>query len=349
MAKEQPVTEEAQYERKSATDFPIVTVIVPTRNRAPSLVDTLHDLISQRYPEDRLEIVVVDDDSSDHTHQVVQAAQARSRFPLRYYRKARAGTAAARNYGLARSTGEIVGLTDSDCHLGPDWVRNAVRRMAPDVGLVTGPIRLFVNPKRVPGFCYHQMLEITHEHPLYPGANVFYRREALDRLGGFAEHFGPHPSGPPTLGDDTDMAWRIKRAGYCSAFADDAVVHHEATGMSVRSWFADPLRLQIFPFLVARIPEIRAGLPYRYFMDQHTPLLYVAVLGTALAGAGKRRWGLVLVLPWIWAMRSWVRRDLWPPQRWWRIPVKYTAVTTRHMLLAATLLWSSVRYRTVVL
>jgi GT2 family glycosyltransferase len=340
---------EAQHEPAPTIELPAVTVIVPTRNRAASLVDTLHNLIAQDYPQDRLELVVVDDDSTDRTAQVVEEAQARSRFAFRYFRVERGGTAAARNYALARTRGDIVGLTDSDCHVGADWVRNAVRRMTPGVGLVTGPIQLFVNPQRVPGFCAHQMLEITQEHPLYPGANVFYRREAIDRLGGFAEHFGPHPSGPPTLGDDTDLAWRIKRAGYRSAFAPDAVVRHEATGMSVKSWLADPLRLQIFPFLVARIPEIRAGLPYRYFMDRHTPVLYLALLGTALATAGKRRWGWAFLLPWAWAMRHWIRRDLWPPQRWWRIPIKYGAVTARHLLLAGTLLWASLRYRAAVL
>ena len=102
--------------------LPVVTIQLPLYNEkyvAKRLIDAV---CRMDYPRDRLEIIVVDNSSSDNTEEVVQELQRRSPVPLYFFRKENHGPAASRNYGLHRAKGEIVGFTDSDCRMRRDWV-----------------------------------------------------------------------------------------------------------------------------------------------------------------------------------------------------------------------------------
>jgi glycosyltransferase involved in cell wall biosynthesis len=341
---------ETRAQRAAESDsLPRVAVVVPTYNRAASLAETLGDLAGQDYPRDRLAIVVVDDGSTDGTAAAVRAAQAGCPFPLAVVRQGRGGIPAARNRGIAASGGEVVGFTDSDCHVGPDWVRRAVGHMGPGVGLVVGPIRPVVHARRRPGFFQHQLPPVEREDPLYPGANMFYRRAVLERLGGFDERIGRRWGGPPVQGDDTLLAWRAKRAGVGVAFAADAPVEHEASAVSVKGWLLEPLRVAIYPRLVAHVPELREHyLFWRLFLGRGDPLFLLAIIGAILALTRSRPL-LLLAVPWCWLLRGHIAADVWPPWRWWRIPLKYALFGERFGLVMLTLLYASVRDRTVVL
>lgn len=332
-----------------APHLPSVTIIVPTHNRAASLRQTLASLLGQVYPLERLEVVIVDNASTDATEQVVREAQAGTSIALRYYRKENRGPAAARNFGLARSSGEIVGFTDSDCRVAPDWVQRAVQHMVADVGLVAGAISAAWPPDRQLGFFQHQIPEVRQENAIYPTANVFYRRQAITDVGGFDEQFGAYRWGPPIGGEDTDLAWRVKRAGYRSVFADDATVYHEASAMSAKHWLLEPLRVQVVPLLIARLPELRARmLHYRCFADAAHPRFYLALLG-AILGLKKSPFLFVLTVPWFWMLRGFIVDDLRQPARWWRIPVKYALLLERFALVTGALCVASLRHRTLVL
>jgi glycosyltransferase involved in cell wall biosynthesis len=89
-----------------------ISVIIPTWNRAALLQQALESLADQSIRQDEYELVVVDDGSSDETPEVCQAAAAR--LPLRYFRIAHAGTAAARNLGLFASLAPIVFFFNDD-------------------------------------------------------------------------------------------------------------------------------------------------------------------------------------------------------------------------------------------
>lgn len=334
----------------ATSSVPTVTVIVPTYNRAATLERTLASLLAQDYPADRFEVVVVDNSSTDQTEAVVRRAEATAPCVLRYYRKPNQGPASARNFGLGRSSGDIVAFTDSDCRAAPSWIRNAVGQMAAGVGLVGGAIHPVWPEGRRLGFFQHQLEPVRREDPLYPTANVLYRREALERVGGFDERFGAYRWGPPMGGEDTDLAWRVRRAGYRTAFAGDAVVEHEASPISPKTWLLEPLKVQVYPRLVARIPELRSRYFWcRYFVNWSSPLFYLALGGIAVALRTRSWRPLVSALPWAWIIRSSVRTDYWPPTRWWRIPLKYALLFERYGLATAMLLVASARHRVLVL
>lgn len=111
---------------------PLVSVIIPTRDRAELLVDTLSALRSQTYPH--LEVIVVDDGSTDATPEVVEEARAKD-TRVRGLRHAQSrGAATARNTGAAVAGGEYFLFEDDDCRGDPDRIAVLVEAIeaAPD-------------------------------------------------------------------------------------------------------------------------------------------------------------------------------------------------------------------------
>src|SRR5215813_13858184 len=91
-----------------STSQPLVSVIIPTFDRAPWLGEAIASVLAQTYPH--LELIIVDDGSHDATPEVVQAFGQ----VLTYIRQAHAGVSAARNRGVAASRGALVAFLDSD-------------------------------------------------------------------------------------------------------------------------------------------------------------------------------------------------------------------------------------------
>jgi len=102
---------------------PLVSVIIPTYNRAEYVVEAVASVSQQTYTN--LEIIVIDDGSSDDTPECLEPLLKDSR--IRYLRQDNAGPAAARNKGLDAVTGEFVAFLDSDDLWLPDSVENRVR------------------------------------------------------------------------------------------------------------------------------------------------------------------------------------------------------------------------------
>ncbi len=337
--------------RRPRTDSPsvapFVSVIVPTRNRSALLRDLLNALSNQVYPAGRMEVIVVDNSSTDDTADVVKQAAAMSPCPVRYLRKQNDGPAASRNRGAEMASGEILAFTDSDCIPGPGWLVSAVAAFRPEVALVCGPIRpVWEAPD--PPFFMHQIYEVNREDGLYATANVFYRRDAFLAAGGFDENFRTYSWGQPVGGDDTHLAWRMRRRGDASAFASGAVIYHQASPISARSYLLQPLAAQIIPQLVRQFPELRQTCLYRrYFLHRQSATFLLALAG--VAGGRITPLSLLLTLPWVRTTWPAVRRDVWPPRRWSRAALRLALQAEASALLCATLVQSSVRNRSVVL
>ncbi|NOT62842.1 MAG: glycosyltransferase family 2 protein [Acidobacteria bacterium] len=114
---------------------PLVSVIVPTYNRAYCLGATLDSVLQQTYPH--VELIVIDDGSTDGTAELIARDYAQDKR-VRYVRQANAGVVAARNHGLRLAQGDFVALLDSDdvWHLWKLEAQLAVMRARPEVGMV---------------------------------------------------------------------------------------------------------------------------------------------------------------------------------------------------------------------
>lgn len=329
------------------TTWPSVTVIVPTRNRSRYLQATLNALSAQVYPADRVEVIVVDNESSDDTAEVVREFAQNAPFPVRYHRKQNDGPASSRNRGAEMASGEILAFTDSDCIPSPNWLRSGIDKFAANVGIVCGPVHPVWITADQP-FFMHQIHLVTREDGLYPTANVFYRRDVFLGHGGFDERFRSYSWGQPVGGDDTDLAWRVRRGSAKSAFADGAVVYHQPSTITVRAYLLQSLAAKVIPQLVRSVPELRdMSLYRRYFIHRESALFYPFLAGVALSR--RSRWAMLLTLPWVAATWPALKIDRWPPRRWPRMALRFMLKVQSSALLSATLIVSSIRNRRLVL
>jgi cellulose synthase/poly-beta-1,6-N-acetylglucosamine synthase-like glycosyltransferase len=202
-----------------AAPQPFVSVIVPVRDGESTIAACLDSILATDYPEDRREILVIDNGSSDGT-----AALIRSR-PVRCLREPRRGVSNARNRGIAESRGEILAFVDADCLVEPQWLTELVRPFGDtDVGAVAGDLQ-HVDPTTAAERQAARLLGNWQRfaftsNPAYPiTANAAYRRDVLERIGGFDPHM--------TRAQDVELGLRFQeRSGRRLAYAERATARH---------------------------------------------------------------------------------------------------------------------------
>lgn len=109
------------------TDKPLVSVIVPTYNRAHILHNALNSLLEQSY--NNIEIIVVDDGSTDDTAELINRY---NNDHIKYFFQQNTGQAGARNTGLRHATGDIVASLDSDDIWYPNFLEKCVKKLVTD-------------------------------------------------------------------------------------------------------------------------------------------------------------------------------------------------------------------------
>jgi glycosyltransferase involved in cell wall biosynthesis len=336
------------YPRLTAltTALPFVSIVVATRNRSRFLPYLFEALEKQDYPADKVEVIMVDDGSVDDTQHVIESWMDRLPFPLIALRQENRGAAAARNIGVARARGDVIAFTDSDCVPNRQWLRSGARGLGLGATIVCGPI----DPRRLDGTHWlfnAQMNPVTSDTGFYPTANLFVKRTAFEAEGGFREDVAGW--GGLTVGEDTDLAWRIKKQGRLALFLPDVSIIHLASPISRWKWLRRPMGLSILPRLLRTIPELRGVSLWRgYFLSRRHFYFDIAVAGILLAAFTRWGWPLLLTAPWLYVV---VRGHLWNSLK--RNPIKAAAlfvlVTQQFALTLAVLVAASVRYRRLVL
>ena len=322
---------------------PRVSVIVPVRNRATLLSGTLEALRAQTCTEH--EVLVVDDGSTDATSAVARAAAAAD-SRVRVLSTTGIGAVAARTLAVEHAVAGVLAFTDSDCRPRPDWLAAGLARIDAGADLVQGLTR----PARALG-PLERSLWSDFEDGLYATCNIFYRREAFDRAGGFDANVGErlgfrpdHASRGLGIGEDTLLGWRVREFG-AVVFAAEAVVDHHVFPPDVRESFRRAWSVGAFPGLVREVPGLRTTLLVdRVFLGgRWRGPLYVAA-----AGAAARRPVLAAAATggWVWMRWERVRQTDAPGRRQLRaLPVELAC----DVVSATALVLGSIRARTLVL
>lgn len=202
------------------------TIAVCTRNGESRLCENL--LFFDDLEDGNFELLIIDDGSTDRTSAIAAQYAERSSLEVRILRQEPAGLSAARNLAAREASGAVVAFIDDDARPHPLWLRYLREAFArgPQVGAAGGP-NLAPAPVNLqnalitacPGNPTHVLLDdVTAEH--LPGCNLAIRRDLLLEIGGFDEQFR-------TAGDDVDICWRLREAGYELAFHAAACVAHD--------------------------------------------------------------------------------------------------------------------------
>lgn len=250
---------------------PFVSVIVPTHNRRASLVACLRGLLAQTYPSDRFEIHVVHNWSDDGTDAAVADIARDAPTAIRYDRRNGRGPAPSRQFGADAARGTILAFVDDDCVPQPHWIAAGVAAFGPGIGLVQGAT--YPNPSH-PRRLLEKTVHIPRPSPWFETCNIFYRRTAFQAVEGFSGPFADL-----FYGEDTDLGRRVLAAGYGSAFAPGAVVHHDITAQPVRRWLMECWHLRNIPMLVRRWPALRDDLFLGVFLSRQSAAFDLGVAG----------------------------------------------------------------------
>lgn len=270
-----------------------VSVVIPAYGRPDLLRKTVLSLLAQDLAPDEYEITVVDSSADEVNVRLIGQLAADARCALRCLRKAPEGPGPSRNLGAQNVRAPVVAFIDSDCEATPGWLRAGLEAFADaTVGLVQG--RTIPDPATTMT-SLTRSLRIEHENGLYETANMFYRQVAFERSGGFESDATPTAL-QPTGGEDTDLAWRVKRQGWASAFVAEALVMHAVLPITRWQWLVDR-RFLIFPRLAARHPQLRDRFFARYFYDDAQAWLVLGIIASLLAVAGAGPVALVGWLP----------------------------------------------------
>jgi cellulose synthase/poly-beta-1,6-N-acetylglucosamine synthase-like glycosyltransferase len=280
-----PVTRLDQAEK------PSVTVIVPVHNEETRIRRKLEDCLSLDYPRDRLEILVVSDNSSDATEAIVGEVAGRDPRIRLLRTQGRAGKSGAQNLAAEQARGQLLFLTDANTRTGPDTLKGLVQNFSdPRVGLVSATVH-FGEP--MDAVAKGQGLYWRYEYSL---------RQAESDLGCLATGGGQammirkdlFRSIPPIYGDDCILPLDVRLQGY-RVLNDPCVIVFDASPttiagelrarvrMTARNWTGTLSRAALLnPF---HFPLTALGLVSHKLLRWLSPFLLalVLILNAALA------------------------------------------------------------------
>ncbi len=191
------------------TDWrPVVSVIIPAYNEEAYIGKSIESVLAVDYPKDKLDVIVVDDGSTDSTYDVAKRFEG---GPVRVFKKKNEGKGAALNFGLAKVKGELVATMDADSYL----TRNTLVELLPhfedpEVMAVTPAVKIKPTGSWIKEFqrieylmilFSRKLLSFIDSVPVTPGPFSMFRASVFEEVGNFDEH---------NLVEDQEIALRIQ-------------------------------------------------------------------------------------------------------------------------------------------
>jgi glycosyltransferase involved in cell wall biosynthesis len=227
-----------------------VSVVLCTFNRAHLLGPAMDAVLSQIEGSPPYEVVLVDNNSRDHTRELVQERQATAGPRLRYVFEAQQGLSFARNAGIDHARADLVAFTDDDIRVAPNWVSSIQKAfdMHADVDCVGGRIlpewsappprwltrNVWVGALALQDYGPERFIVERTNPVCLAGANLSFRKDVFDEIGGFSTEFG-------SRSEDTELMTRFwisgRRAMYVPEIAVAAPVSEDRmTKEYFRAW-----------------------------------------------------------------------------------------------------------------
>ncbi|MBD3586634.1 glycosyltransferase [Salinimonas sp. HHU 13199] len=207
----------------------MISIIVCTYNRAPALLQCLKSFEALNF-DDQWELIVVDNNSSDATAQVIEEFAQQASFPVVYKKEEAQGLGNARNAGIAQASYDIIAFTDDDCYPAADYLEQIASAFNDEqLGFAGGRVLLH-DPDDLP-----VTIKLSETPEFYTpgqvmrpgaihGANFMFRREALVAAQGFDALFGAGAAFPC---EDVDTVAECLRLGWKGQYIPSIVVSHD--------------------------------------------------------------------------------------------------------------------------
>jgi glycosyltransferase involved in cell wall biosynthesis len=216
-----------------------VSIVLPTYNRAGELEGAVNSALQQTEPAGNYEILIVDNNSTDNTAELIESLTSIHRGRIRAITERRQGVSHARNAGIAAVTAPIVAFFDDDVHVAPNWIATIRRTFSenPDIDCIGGKVlpdwgappppwltRTHWAPLALQDLG-DQPVIVSSANPLgLISANLACRRTLIDRVGGFSTRLQRVKDGIGSLEDD-EWIRRVWQSGACALYVPDLVAH----------------------------------------------------------------------------------------------------------------------------
>jgi glycosyltransferase involved in cell wall biosynthesis len=198
------------------TPPPLISVVICTYNRADLLPGALGSLLQQSLDQSLFEIIVVDNNSTDSTPDVV--AQYLSYPHIRYIHEVSQGLAHARNRGYKEASGRYVAYLDDDARADPEWLKsilNVFNNTVPEPFAVGGPIYPFYLSQKPEWFKDDYEIRSWGDKPRFlvpkesfSGSNMIFTKIILEQSGGFNIHVGVNGA-TLSVGEETSLFLKL--------------------------------------------------------------------------------------------------------------------------------------------
>ena len=214
--------------------FPKVTILIPAYNEEKTIAKTINSVLNLDYPKDKIEIIVINDNSTDKTSQVVRKFK---QVKLVYNKHRGVGKASALNTGLKYASGELLAVIDADSEVKKDSLKKLINYFNDTkTGSVISSIKIR-NPKNIyehiqrleyilATFIRKLMSKIDTLH-ITPGVLSVYRTDLIKKLGGFDEN---------NITEDLEIALRLRANNYSVKMSSDSITYTKVPSTFKQLW-----------------------------------------------------------------------------------------------------------------
>ncbi len=214
----------------SDTYSPSLSIVIPAHNAADTLAEQLAAVSAAM--DDTMELIVVDNLSTDGTFSLVQSWSERDSRIRVVQASNRQGEPHARNVGIAAARSDLIAMCDADDVVGGQWAV-AMRDALGQSAMATGPVQLdLLNPIWLRGVrgrrIFDEIPRTLDDVPFAHGCNIGIRRSVAESIGGFDE--------TALIGCDVLFAVKAHAAGFTLAWSEEAVIHYRFRQSTIDRW-----------------------------------------------------------------------------------------------------------------
>jgi len=208
----------------------MISIVVCTANRSKQLKQCLSHIVNSQSPGGATELIVVDNNSSDDTKDVVAGFGDSSFCEIKYVFEGRQGHSRARNRGLAEARYPLVAFTDDDCYVARDWMVSILREFSvdPSLHILGGRVELAQTGDQPVGIrTFTDRMQVSSFRELHSrmiGCNFVCAREVFNEIGVFDTHLGK--GSRCGCAEDTDFFYRALKKGCKVLYSPEITVYH---------------------------------------------------------------------------------------------------------------------------